>query len=249
MARARYEQLCAVGNRLWLQISEESRRLTEAVRILQDCEDERPEHADRYRREVANLKARRDSNDVKLSRHVARCEAGCKVATGSTFAGENQAGMFSRAPTHGKPDLPPARELSAMLDDGATLEELAEKYGRSVSTLKSRLAYSGFRARHAQAGPTVLQKLLGDEPNRAWTKSALCAQVDPELFFPEKGGSTREAIAVCASCPVQVECLDDALANNERYGIWGGVAERTRRRLTNPSTANPSTTNTHRDAS
>lgn len=64
-----------------------------------------------------------------------------------------------------------------------------------------------------------------------WQASALCAQTDPESFFPEKGGSTREAKKVCQSCEVRAECLDYALANDERFGIWGGLSERERRRL------------------
>ena len=65
----------------------------------------------------------------------------------------------------------------------------------------------------------------------AWQQHALCAQTDPEAFFPEKGGSTREAKAVCQSCQVREECLEYALANDERFGIWGGMSERERRRL------------------
>lgn len=65
----------------------------------------------------------------------------------------------------------------------------------------------------------------------AWQHRALCAQTDPEAFFPEKGGSTREAKGICASCEVQAECLEYALANDERFGIWGGLSERERRRL------------------
>ena len=65
----------------------------------------------------------------------------------------------------------------------------------------------------------------------AWQQHALCAQTDPEAFFPEKGGSTREAKAVCRSCQVREECLEYALANDERFGIWGGMSERERRRL------------------
>ena len=57
------------------------------------------------------------------------------------------------------------------------------------------------------------------------------SQTDPEAFFPEKGGSTREAKKVCQSCHVRSECLDYALANDERFGIWGGMSERERRRL------------------
>lgn len=58
-----------------------------------------------------------------------------------------------------------------------------------------------------------------------WQDSALCAQTDPEAFYPEKGGSTREAKRVCQACDVRSECLDYAIANNERFGIWGGLSE------------------------
>lgn len=65
----------------------------------------------------------------------------------------------------------------------------------------------------------------------AWSVDALCGQVDPDLWFPEKGGSTREAKRVCTGCPVQPDCLAYALENAERFGIWGGLSERERRRL------------------
>lgn len=60
---------------------------------------------------------------------------------------------------------------------------------------------------------------------------ALCAQTDPEAFYPEKGGSTREAKQICGRCEVKVECLQYALDHDERFGIWGGLSERERRRL------------------
>jgi len=65
----------------------------------------------------------------------------------------------------------------------------------------------------------------------AWTSDALCAETDPEAFFPEKGGSTREGVAMCHRCTVAAECLDYAIANNERFGIWGGLTERNRRSI------------------
>ena len=64
-----------------------------------------------------------------------------------------------------------------------------------------------------------------------WQDRALCAQTDPEAFFPEKGGSTREAKKVCRGCEVRVECLEYALEHDERFGIWGGLSERERRRM------------------
>jgi WhiB family transcriptional regulator, redox-sensing transcriptional regulator len=68
-----------------------------------------------------------------------------------------------------------------------------------------------------------------EEPG--WQEQALCAQTDPEAFFPEKGGSTREAKRICSGCEVRAECLEYALANDERFGIWGGLSERERRRI------------------
>ncbi|WP_179429924.1 WhiB family transcriptional regulator [Spelaeicoccus albus] len=81
-----------------------------------------------------------------------------------------------------------------------------------------------------------LAQLLGideDDDGGAlgWQDQALCAQTDPEAFFPEKGGSTREAKRVCSTCDVRAECLEYALANDERFGIWGGLSERERRKL------------------
>jgi len=70
-----------------------------------------------------------------------------------------------------------------------------------------------------------------DDTLLAWQDKALCAQTDPEAFFPEKGGSTREAKRICVSCEVKQECLEYALMQDERFGIWGGLSERERRRL------------------
>ena len=70
-----------------------------------------------------------------------------------------------------------------------------------------------------------------DEGELSWQERALCAQTDPEAFFPEKGGSTREAKRVCSGCEVRAECLEYALGHDERCGIWGGLSERERRRL------------------
>jgi len=78
-------------------------------------------------------------------------------------------------------------------------------------------------------GRLVLADLLGNAPE--WQEQALCSQTDPEAFFPEKGGSTREAKRICSRCDVKGECLEYALGHDERFGIWGGLSERERRRL------------------
>jgi len=72
---------------------------------------------------------------------------------------------------------------------------------------------------------------VDDDAELSWQDQALCAQTDPEAFYPEKGGSTREAKRVCRSCEVRAECLEYALDHHERFGIWGGMSERERRRL------------------
>ena len=73
--------------------------------------------------------------------------------------------------------------------------------------------------------------LAPDDETGAWQERALCAQTDPEIFFPEKGGSTREAKRICLGCEVRSECLEYAMDKDERFGIWGGLSERERRRL------------------
>ena len=72
---------------------------------------------------------------------------------------------------------------------------------------------------------------MSDGSPASWQERALCAQTDPEAFFPEKGGSTRDAKRVCLSCEVRAECLEYAMEQDERFGIWGGLSERERRRM------------------
>lgn len=77
----------------------------------------------------------------------------------------------------------------------------------------------------------VLAEMFDVADEQDWQERALCAQTDPEAFFPEKGGSTREAKRICQGCDVRAECLEYALAHDERFGIWGGLSERERRKL------------------
>jgi WhiB family transcriptional regulator, redox-sensing transcriptional regulator len=67
--------------------------------------------------------------------------------------------------------------------------------------------------------------------DKAWQDLANCLGVDPDLFFPERGASTREAMEVCRGCVVRDDCLEYALATGEMFGIWGGMSERERRRI------------------
>jgi WhiB family transcriptional regulator, redox-sensing transcriptional regulator len=83
----------------------------------------------------------------------------------------------------------------------------------------------------SELGHLSLLETEGDDTALGWQEQALCAQTDPEAFFPEKGGSTREAKRICVGCEVKGDCLEYALGHDERFGIWGGLSERERRRL------------------
>ena len=89
----------------------------------------------------------------------------------------------------------------------------------------------------AHFGPMTLPEglmALYDETEaeeRSWQDYANCLGVDPDLFFPERGASTREAKEVCRGCVVREDCLEYALQNGEKFGIWGGMSERERRRI------------------
>lgn len=74
----------------------------------------------------------------------------------------------------------------------------------------------------------VIEAILAREP---WQVGAPCGTADPEAFFPEKGASTADARRICQGCEVRVQCLEYALRNNEKYGLWGGLSERQRREL------------------
>ena len=64
-----------------------------------------------------------------------------------------------------------------------------------------------------------------------WHLDALCAQTDPEMFFPNKAQVPHRAIKICDQCPVIRECLDYALKTRQDYGVWGGVTARERTRM------------------
>src|SRR4030065_587719 len=72
---------------------------------------------------------------------------------------------------------------------------------------------------------TALQ--MGDD--LAWQDDANCKGANADLFFPERGASTRAAKAICRECQVRGECLEFALRSGEKFGIWGGLSERERR--------------------
>lgn len=85
---------------------------------------------------------------------------------------------------------------------------------------------------------TILEAIL--RPDRGnWQDDALCAEIGGDTWYPDKGGSTKEAKKICLECPVRAECLQYALDHDERFGIWGGKSERERRKMRQPLTPRP----------
>lgn len=230
----RYTSLCPEGTRRHNIIDNAIGRRRKVAYLLMNAEEEHPTDAHRYRLELEALKEEiRDGRGV-LMQHVAHCGEGCARDTSSGLS----VSAFSNAgaPVHKKPALPRMSEIAARLREGEALDAIGAEYDRSADTLRGRLAAAGFSSRTgkpltpppAPARTVTVRPVVVEEP---WRKDAVCAQTDPESFFPEKGGSTREAKSVCASCTASAECLDYAIDNHERFGIWGGLSERERRKV------------------
>lgn len=64
-----------------------------------------------------------------------------------------------------------------------------------------------------------------------WQDFANCQGANTNMFFPKRGFARREIKIICQSCVVRQDCLDHAIANNEEFGIWGGLSETERRRI------------------
>ena len=67
--------------------------------------------------------------------------------------------------------------------------------------------------------------------NLSWRSNASCRGLDPAIFYPASEEDAAEAKAVCAGCVVREACLEYALVNRERDGVWGGATEKERRRI------------------
>jgi WhiB family transcriptional regulator, redox-sensing transcriptional regulator len=69
----------------------------------------------------------------------------------------------------------------------------------------------------------------------SWQERGRCTDLPSRkinaLFFPERGGSTKAARALCSECCVKAECLEYALERKEAFGVWGGTSERDRRKI------------------
>ncbi len=77
----------------------------------------------------------------------------------------------------------------------------------------------------------LLEVLQTGGLDMAWQDLAACRGADPDLFFPERGASTRTAKGICRECQVRAECLEFAIVSSEKFGIWGMMSERERRKI------------------
>jgi len=77
----------------------------------------------------------------------------------------------------------------------------------------------------------LLEVLQTGGLDMAWQDRANCRGADPDLFFPERGASTRTAKGICRDCQVRAECLEFAIVSSEKFGIWGMMSERERRKI------------------
>ena len=84
---------------------------------------------------------------------------------------------------------------------------------------------------------TYLKVLVDDDLH--WQQDAVCAQVDPEIFFPEDKRDSRMAKEICKTCPVRLDCLEYAVRNEEHMGVWGGLTAFERRKLRNRPVGRP----------
>jgi len=234
LGNVRYDNLCKTGLKVQADIDRSVAGIRRIIDILTDAEDH-PATLARYRAELAAAKKQLHDYRGRLMVHVAHCGDGCKRAANGAdqfFGWRQSEDMRPKSP------MPSASELAERIREGATLDQLAAELRRHPNTVQQRLYRAGYTnsghpAPKPEGGGIVVVDLLTrvGEQIPDWMSDGLCGQTDPEAFFPERGASTREAKRTCSGCPVQVECLDYALDNNVRFGVWGGMSERERRPL------------------
>lgn len=112
------------------------------------------------------------------------------------------------------------------------LDVLHEQVDGAKQSLAFVALVTGATVAILRSSPEAFVLEIDEEDRRGgWWDLANCLGVDPDLFFPERGASTKEAKEICRGCVVKKDCLEYALENGEKFGIWGGMSERERRRL------------------
>lgn len=133
---------------------------------------------------------------------------------------------------------PPLTEIAARIRAGESYRDLAKEYRVDQQGLANRLRNGGYRFDTGETDRDARLREMKQRLNASlriysepWMAEAICAQTDPEAFYPEKGESTAEAKRVCMGCPVRQVCLEYALERKELFGVWGGLSVRDRRKL------------------
>lgn len=80
-------------------------------------------------------------------------------------------------------------------------------------------------------GKAAKSSEVEDPESQRWMRDGLCQNVDPELFFPVKGGNGTGARRICRVCGVMQECLEFAVGRPGLGGIWGGTSEGERQKI------------------
>ena len=76
-----------------------------------------------------------------------------------------------------------------------------------------------------------VQRFFREGGPEGWRRLASCHDTDPAIFYPEPKESPKDAQRTCSTCPVKRTCLLESLRTQERYGVWGGLTERERRKI------------------
>lgn len=132
--------------------------------------------------------------------------------------------------------LPPMSDVAADLREGVDLGDLATALGVTHEQLRHRLNKGGWGGDGHPMTPeptdplreALATFLRGD---LSWQDEASCAQIGGDVWYPDKGAVPFAGKRTCAACPVREECLEYALDNDEKWGTWGGLSPRERRKL------------------
>jgi hypothetical protein len=110
---------------------------------------------------------------------------------------------------------PPPRDTSSA----------AAERRRRRNRMNKRRQRARASGQHVEPGTELDLPVLHRPAPAAWALpgDGACRDEDPDLFFPEPGEDDTEAKAICAGCPLRVQCLGLAITNREVWGVWGGV--------------------------
>lgn len=147
-----------------------------------------------------------------------------------------QAGFQVRSTGYRKPP-PWLPEAIKRYEAGETITSIAQRLGYADSNVHYHLKNAGvkFRARGPVVPrppkgwrPPTVDEVAGHEPAVGWQEQAVC-RGETHIMFPGRGQAESPARALCAVCPVILDCAVVGVRDGEKFGIWGGLSEKQRR--------------------